>query len=84
VGANLVAAIDHLGLTHLLQDNKANHPGPIVRSEAPTQERGKSCLPGIPVSLISLRAEERGAWIAIDMIETPREVGTSCVQPPRV
>jgi hypothetical protein len=41
VGANLVAAIDHLGLTHLLQDKKAKHPGPIARPEAPTPERGK-------------------------------------------
>jgi glutathione synthase len=36
--ANLVAAIDHLGLTHQLRDKKANHPGPIARPEAPAQE----------------------------------------------
>jgi hypothetical protein len=27
--ANLVAAIDHLSLTHQLRDRKANHPEPI-------------------------------------------------------
>ena len=38
---NLVATIDHLGLTHRLREKKANHPGPIARFETPAQERRK-------------------------------------------
>ena len=39
--ANLVATIDHLGLTHQLQDKTANHPGTLAHSDAPAQERRK-------------------------------------------
>jgi len=91
--ADIVAVLDHLQSNSPISGQGEPPEIRLARIKAeslvlkPQREAGGNSAyrEAISAFLDSLRAEEREAWIAMEMIETAREVGrSSCVRPPRV